>query len=134
MKKSPNYLANTLLACGALYYAVDLSRSGRTAIDWAVIGAVVAAVLWNLVRLGQRLWRPGGPQYLWHLLRTLLFWGLGVRGLIDGFRAPGWSSDDRLSWQGLFATALLVVAAIDTVALHLKERAALDRSKCEQPV
>ena len=60
MKKPGSYLVNCALACGVLYWVLYLSRSGRTAIDWTVIGLVILAILWNLVKLGQRLNRAGG--------------------------------------------------------------------------
>lgn len=49
MKQPRSHLVLAFLACGVLYWVLDLSRSGRTAIDWAVGGLVATAVLYHLV-------------------------------------------------------------------------------------
>jgi hypothetical protein len=104
------------LACGVLYYALDLSASGRTAIDYTVIGLVCLAILWNLVQLGRRLHHAGGAWAVWHVQRTVLFWIIGLFNtvLARPEHVGGWRT-----WLG---AALLVLALADTIALFLKER------------
>ena len=75
--KPRSYLVNGALACAVMFFASNLSRSGRTAIDWIVLGLVALAILWNLLGLGRRLYRSGGGRALWHMVRTLTFWAVG---------------------------------------------------------
>lgn len=119
MKKPPLYLVNTGLACGVLYYVLDLSRPGRGLVDWTVIGLVVAAILWNLFQLGRRLHRFGGGRALWHLQRTLLLWIIGL--LNTALIRP----EKIGTWQNGLGWALLAVAALDTALLFQKERRSL---------
>lgn len=116
MKKPRSYLVNGVLASGVLYFVLSLSRSGRTAIDWVVIGGVVLAILWNVVNLGRRLYRSGGGKDLWHLQRTVLFWILGL------FNTALIRPSDVGSWKNIVGWALVVLAAIDTVLLYRKEQ------------
>jgi hypothetical protein len=44
------YLVNFVLACGVMYYVLDLSSPGRTVIDWVVIAAVAGAISWNIAQ------------------------------------------------------------------------------------
>jgi hypothetical protein len=44
------YLVNFVLACGVMYYVLDLSSPGRTTIDWIVIAAVAGAISWNVAQ------------------------------------------------------------------------------------
>ncbi len=118
MKKPGSYLVNGLLACAVLYFALSLSRSGRGAVDWAVISLVGLAILWNVVNLGRRLYRAGGGRDLWHLQRTLLFWILGI------FNTALIRPEEAGSWKNILGWILVVVAAADTVVLYRKERAA----------
>jgi hypothetical protein len=99
-----------------MYYVLDLSQSGRTAIDWAVIGLVSAAILWNLVQLGRRLHRAGGGKAVWHLQRTVLFWIIGL--LNTALLRPA----DVGSWKNWAGWAFLLLATLDSIALFLKER------------
>ena len=115
-KKPPLYLVNAGLASVVLYYVLDLSRSGRTAIDWTVIGLVVGAILWNLVQLGRRLHRFGGGRAVWHLQRTALFWIIGLLNTL--LIRP----EDAGSWKNWVGWALLLVAVLDSVALFRKEQ------------
>jgi hypothetical protein len=115
-KSSKSYLVNTVLACGVLYWVLDLSRGERTVIDWAVIGLVVGAIVWNLVQLGLRLHEAAGGKAVWHLQRTVLFWILGL--LNTALIRPG----DVGTWKHWLGWVLLLLAATDTVALFLKER------------
>ena len=71
-KRRSTYLVNAALASDVLYWALDLSRSGRTFVDWTVITLVAGAVLYNLVQLGRRRHAAGGAKALSHLQRTVL--------------------------------------------------------------
>jgi hypothetical protein len=101
---------NALLASGVMYWVLDLSRPGRTAVDWAVIGLVGLAIAWHLLQLGRRLHAIGGGRALWHLLRTLIFWAVGLHGVLahSGPQLLGWS--------------LVVLAVADSIAIVRKER------------
>jgi len=104
---------NALLAGAVMYWVLDLSRSGRTAIDWTVIGLVGLAIAWHLFQLGRRLHAVGGGRALWHLLRTLVFWAVGLRGVLAH------SGPQLLGW------GVLVLAIADSVALVRRERSGL---------
>jgi xanthosine utilization system XapX-like protein len=116
MQKPKSYLVNAALACGVLYYVLDLSAAGRTAIDYAVIGLVALAILWNLVQLGRRLYRGAGGRAVWHLQRTVLFWIIGLFNtlLIRPEHVGGWRH-----WLGWIMVA---VAVADSIVLFLRER------------
>lgn len=118
MKKARSYVLGSAIAGGVMYYAVKLSSSGRTLIDWIVIGLVAAAILWNLVRLGQRLFRSGGAWGLWHQQRTLVFW---IVGLLNTAYIP---LEDVGSWRHWLGWAFLILALADTAALYKKEQLA----------
>jgi hypothetical protein len=115
-KKPHSYAINAGLASAVLYFVLDLSASDRGVVDYAVIGAVCLAILWNVVQLSRRLYSAGGRKDVWHVQRTVLFWVIGLLNTV--FARPelvgGWRT-----WLG---GALLVMAAADTVALFLKER------------
>ncbi len=120
MKKTRgSYLVNGALAGCVLYFVLDLSRSGRGVIDWIVIAAVCLAILWNILRLGQRLYQYGGGRALWHLQRTLLFWVIGI------FNTFLLSSEDVGTWRAPVGWAFLVLAALDSIVLYRKERASV---------
>ncbi len=119
MKKPRSYLVNGVLACAVLYFAQSLSRSGRGPIDWVVLGLIGLAILWNLFRLGQRLYGKGGGKDLWHLLRTILFWIIGLGNTV-------WVRlEDVGSWRNFAGWAFLVLAGLDTILLYRKERASI---------
>jgi len=118
VRKPPLHVVYAALACGALDWALHLSRSGRTLVDGIVIGLLVAAVLWNLLRLGQRLWRSDGARGLGHLGHTLALWVLGLTTLllrpqeVDTWRTPaGWT--------------LIALAIMDSLLLLRREQRAL---------
>ena len=117
MKRTPSHALNAVLAGGVLYYALHLSRGDRGMVDFVVIGLVCAAIAWNVVRLGLRLNQAGGGKALWHLGRTLLFWAIAIVAFVRaGPEAVAW----LVPLEGwLFAA----IAAADTVALYLRERA-----------
>lgn len=116
MKKPGSYVINGALACGVLYFVLDLSAAGRDLIDYVVIGLVCLAILWNIVQLSRRLHRSGGARAVWHVQRTVLFWIMGLLNTV--LLQP-----DRIGdWRGWLGAALLVIAAADTVALFRKER------------
>jgi len=116
--KPHSSLVNGGLASAVLYWVSDLSRSGRTAVDWIVLGTVAAAVLYNLVQLGRRLYRVGGGGAVWHLVRTLTFWVLGL--LNTALARPG----DVGSWKYVLGWAFVAIAIADSIALYRKEQAA----------
>ncbi len=114
--KQPLYVVNAVLASGVLYWVLHLSRGDRGLVDWVVVAVVVLAVLWNLVRLGQRLHGAGGGADLWHLQRTVLFWIVGLlnTALLRPEEVGGWRN-----WVGW---AVLGIAALDTAWIFQKER------------
>ena len=116
MRKARSYTVNGALAAAVLCWALYLSRSGRTAIDWTVIGLVSLAILWNVVNLGRRLHLRGGGKAVWHLQRTVLFWIVGL--LNTALVRPA----DAGSWKNLAGWVFLVLAAADTIALWRKEQ------------
>jgi len=118
MQQSRSYVATSLLAGCALYFAWAFSRPGRTPLDWVWIGLMLAAVVWNLVALGRRLYRAGGGAAVWHLHRTVLFWIVGLRNTV--LIRP----EDIGSWRNLVGWVFVVVAAFDTLQLGRRERAA----------
>jgi hypothetical protein len=117
MREPRSYVVLSALAGGVLFYALRLSRFDRGPVDWAVIGLIIAAILWNLIQLGRRLHRSGGGKAVWHLQRTVLFWIIGLLNTVF-LRA-----EDLGSWKNWVGWAVLLIAAGDTVALFLKERA-----------
>ncbi len=115
-KRSGSYVINTVIASVVLSYAVRLSASGRTAIDWIVMALVVCVMLYNLAQLTRSLYRSGGAKDAWHLQRTALFWVVGLLNtlLLRPEHVGGWRQ-----WVGVL---FLVAAMGDTVALFVKER------------
>ncbi len=116
-KKQPqSYVVLAALAGGVLYFVLDLSSAGRGPIDYAVIGLVALAVLWNIIQLSRRLYRDGGGRVVWRVQRTALLWVVGVfdTALLRPENAGGWRN-----WLGW---AILVLAAIDTIALYFLEK------------
>ena len=77
---------------------------------------VALAVLWNIVQLSLRLYRYGGGRAAWRVQRTVLFWVGGVlnTALLRPENVGGWRN-----WLGW---TILVLAAIDTIALYFLER------------
>lgn len=127
MKRPGSHLVNGALACAVLYFALNLSRSGRTIVDWTVMSLIGLAILWNIFKLGQRLYRLGGGKDLWHLQRTLLFWIIGLLNTV-------WvRSEQTSSWRVPVGVLFLVVAAMDSVALYRKERASVRLASPKQP-
>lgn len=115
-KRSSN-VVNGCLASAVLYFVLDLSSSGRTWIDYAVIALVVAAIAWNVVQLARKLYAAAGAAGAWHVVRTVLFWIIGLSNtlLIRPQEVGSWTR-----WLGW---VILLAAAGDTIALFLKERA-----------
>lgn len=116
MRKAPySYVVLGGLASAVLFFALRLSSSGRGPVDWVVIGLIALAIAWNVFRLSLRLYRHGGSKAVWHVQRTLLFW---IGGLLNtALLRP----EHVGSWRNWIGIAILVVAAIDTVALWRKE-------------
>ena len=126
-KKGPLYLVNCALATGVMYYVLDLSKEGRTVIDLTVIGLVSCAILWSLIQLGRRLHWIGGTKDVWHLLRTITFWVVGW------FNTALIRPEDTGTWKNWLGWALLVTAALDTVALFRKEWLARENGSNSSP-
>lgn len=114
-----SYLALALLAGGALPWVLHLSAGDRGLVDWAVIAFAVGALLYNLVRLSQRLHAVGGMRAAWHVQRTALFWLIGLLNTV--YARP----EDADTWRRPLGWVLLAVAALDTVALAVRERTVL---------
>lgn len=118
-KKPPSYLVYAALACGVLYYVLELSSSGRTFVDFTVIALVVGAITWNLVQLGRRLNECFGGKAVWHLQRTVLFWIVGLMN--TALLRP----EHEGSWRVWVGWVILMLAALDTIALFRKEQTAI---------
>ncbi len=73
-KKKTSYVVNGCLASVVLYFVLDLSSSGSTLIDYAVIALVAAAISYNVAQLARKLHAAAGPAGAWHVGHTLLFW------------------------------------------------------------
>jgi len=110
-----SYVVNGCLAGGVLYFAFHLSSSGRTAVDDIVIVLIVCAIAWNLFRLSQRLYRSNGSKEVWHVLRTVLFWIIGLGNTVFVKTA------DAGTWRNWLGWIMLGLAVADTVALFFKE-------------
>ncbi len=115
-----SYVVRAVLASCVLFYAFRLSSPGRTLVDYTVLLLVTSAILWNLVQLARRFIREGRPGDVWHLLRTVLFWVVGIKSTVLR-PAP------LQSWEGALGLLMLVLAALDTVWIHRKEREMLAR-------
>ena len=87
MKKLRSYVVNCALACGVLYRTQSLSSSGRTTIDWIVMSLIALAILWNIFKLGQRLYLAlGEHEKALDALEPLLE--------VPYFLTPGWLAVD----------------------------------------
>jgi hypothetical protein len=117
MKRQPqSHVVLAALAGGVLYFVLDLSSADRGLVDYVVIGLVVAAVLWNIVQLSRRLYRIEGRRTLWRVQRTVLLWVVGI--LNTALLRP----EDVGGWRSWLGWTILLMAAIDTLALYLLER------------
>jgi len=114
-RKQHFYSINAALASGVMYYVLELSKSGRTAIDWAVIGLVSCAILWNLIQLGLRL-HSVSHMNLWHLLRTLTFWIVGL------FNTVLLRPEDVGEWKHTAGWLFILLAIGDSIFVFMKER------------
>ncbi len=124
-KRSGSYAASSVIASVVLFYAIRLSASGRTAIDWVVMGLVICALLYSLAQLTRRLYRAGGTKDAWHVQRTVLFW---IVGLLNTVLLRPEHVDSWRPWVGWL---FLVAAAVNTVTLFIKERAIAAGSEME---
>ena len=115
-KHRTSYVVNGCLAAAVLYFALHLSSSGRTAVDFVVIALVLGAIGWNVFKLSQRLYRSHGNKEVWHVLRTVLFWIIGLGNTV--FVKAG----DAGTWRHWLGWVMLGLAAADTIALYFKER------------
>lgn len=119
MKHAHSHVLNAGMAGAFLYYACRLSQGDRGLLDWIVIAAITGALLYNLARLGFRLYGAGGRKAVWHLQRTLLFWIIGLFNTLLALPA------DIGGWKNVLGWLLIGLALADSVALYRKERAAL---------
>jgi len=114
--RSFSYVVRALLAGAVLYFVLDLSAGDRGPVDYVVIAAVVAAIVWNVVQLGRRFHRDGGGRAVWHVQRTCLFWIIGLMNTV-------WiRPEDVGSWKNFVGWAILAIAVVDTVLLFRRER------------
>jgi hypothetical protein len=113
-----SYVVNGVLAGGVLLYALRLSRGDRGWIDLLVIGLVIAAIAWNVLQISRKLHRVEGRSGVWHVQRTVLFWIIGIFN--TAMVRPG----DVGSWKNWLGWLLVALAAMDTVLLFRRERAA----------
>lgn len=118
-KRPGSFVINGALASGVLFYVFRLSASGRTAIDYTVIGLVVGAILYNIVQLARRLHRTGGRKAVWRVQRTVLFWVIGLLNTV--LLQP----EHVGSWRHWVGWTMFAIAAADTIALFMKERASV---------
>lgn len=126
MKRPPVYGVNAALASGVLYFVLDLSRGDRGPVDWIVIGLVVSAVLYNLVRLGARLYTSGGGRALWHEVRAAVFWAVGLSTLAA---TSGNAAASAAGWELAVGWLMIALALFDTVWLCIRERAIVRRAE-----
>lgn len=119
MKHAHSCVLNAGIAGVVLYYACRLSQGDRGLLDWIVIAATSGALLFNLVRLGLRLYGAGGLKALWHLQRTLLFWIIGLMNTLLARPA------DIGGWKNVLGWLFIALALADSVAIYRRERAAL---------
>jgi hypothetical protein len=111
-----SYLLRALIATGVLYFALDLSAGDRGVVDWAVIGVVGVAILYNLVQLWRLLYEHGGGRALWHGQRTVLFWIIGL------FNTVWIRPADVGTWKNWLGWLIVAMAVADTIVLQLKQR------------
>ena len=125
--RTRSYTALALLAAAVLYFALDLSRGDRHLLDYVVISLVVAAFGWNILQLCRRLYAADGGRGAWHVLRTVGFWIIGAMNTVY---APEESAG---RWTVIGGWVMIGVAALDTFALHRRERSALrDASRARE--
>jgi len=116
MKVQPLYALNGLLAAGAFAFSLNLVEHDPGALEWTIVGLFFAAVAWNVARLGERLYFADGAQSLWTLARTVLFWLIGLGNTL-------WARpEDVGGWRSWLGAGMLVIAALDSVALLRRER------------
>ena len=96
-----SHVVLALLAGAVLYWVLHLSAGGRGPVDWTVIGLVSLAVTWNVLQLSRRL-SVQGAAAVWHVLRTLLFWLVGLLGILTpwAWRQLGGVNRQQLAYDG----------------------------------
>ncbi len=124
-KGSP--LVRALLATGVLYFVLDLSAGDRAVVDWVVIAVVAAAIVVNLVQLVRLMYPSRGAGSVWHVLRTVLFWIIGLSNTL--WVRPG----DAGTWRNWLGWVILALALTDTVVLLRKEKALIRELSAEAP-
>ena len=73
---------------------------------------------WNVLQISRKLHRVEGRAGVWHVQRTVLFWIIGIFN--TAMVRPG----DVGSWKNWLGWLLVALAAMDTVLLFRRERAA----------
>jgi hypothetical protein len=118
-----SYVVAAVLASMVLYWVLDLSSSGRTIVDYAVIGLVGLAILWNLANLARRLYRLRGARALWTLHATV---GLWLVGIFNTFLLRPELVGTWRNWAGWISAA---IAALGTLALFFQEKGTRPRNR-----
>ncbi len=125
-RPSPAFSVRAAIGVGVLYYATRLSAGDRGAVDWVVLSLASAWVLWSLARLARVLAVERGPAGGWWVLRTAGFWIIGW--LNTGLIRP----EDRGTWKHTLGFVVLALAALDSLALVIAERRALDAREARE--
>jgi len=121
-KRSSSSLLRAVLAAAVLYFALDLSAGSRGILDYVIIGFVACAIAYNVFELGRRLFEDEGGRGVWHVVRTVLFWTIGLGN-------TAWvRPEDVGTWRNWLGWLMLFLAAFDTFLLQRKEKALLQRS------
>lgn len=111
-----SHVAMSVIGSVVMAFFVRLSAGDRGPVDWVVIGLVGGVVLWQLWCLGRRLHAHGGASALGHEGRAVALWLVGLMNTV--WAVPG----SEGTWKWWVGTAMLVLAAADTIALFIKER------------
>ena len=122
-KPPSSYMVLALLAGCVLYFVLSLSAGDRGVVDYIVIGLVCAAVLWNLIQLCRRLYAGAGSGAVWHVLRTVGFWLIGL------FNTVLARPENIGTWKNYVGWAILALAVMDSILLIRKERVVLRASR-----
>jgi hypothetical protein len=111
-----SHLVLAVMLALTLAYALRLSAGDRGVVDWVAIGVIGGGMVWQLGRLGVRLYAVGGWPATGHEGRTLAFWSVGVMNTVLAVPGTEWT------WRWWVGVVLLALAAVDTVVLYRKER------------
>jgi hypothetical protein len=111
-----SYLVRGLLAAGTFAFALPLSAGDRGVVDFVVLGALGAAILYNTLQLARRLHAHRGVGAVWHVLCAVLSWLLG-----------GWNTlwirpEDVGSVKNWIGWIALALAVLNSILLWREER------------